>query len=92
MGVTGWAYHDLKRAEKIHPKDPLIAFLMGKLFLIQRDYLPALSEFSKALKDHPHHPEYLTERIKVYLGLDRFQDALKDIQTLGYPAPSLRKR
>ncbi len=82
VGTTGWAYHDLKGAERIQPEDPTISFLMGKGFLIERGYLPAVNEFGKALQSDPYNPEYLTERIKAYLGLERFQDVLKDIQKL----------
>jgi tetratricopeptide (TPR) repeat protein len=52
----------------------------GNAFFLKKQYPEAIEWYTKAIKADPHDSTFYSNRCAAYMGLDKFQEALKDAE------------
>lgn len=73
-------YENLKELEKMAPQDPEVLKLLGDYFRKKNDFLVSIEYYERALKYSPFYIEIYLELSKNYLKIQKFEEALKNIE------------
>ena len=82
LGRHNEALRDLHRAMSINPNNIYADLIRGSIYTTRGEFTLALECFDRLLEKDPHHGGARIRRARVYARLDRWQDALQEIQRL----------